>query len=567
MAKINGAQLLVKALKTEGVSYVFGLAGVGIFPIFDACLSEHLRIIDVRHETAAVFMAGATARITGEPGVCLVTEGPGHANAIAGLTTMYAEDTPVILISGCAETENWGRGAIQEIPQVEMAAPVAKWAAMVPDVRRIPEMLAMAFRIARSGQPGPVHLTVPIDAFDQEIDETSVPPYEPHQRRPSGRAAAEPRLIRDAIESLGKAARPAIVAGIGAWWTRAGEPLQAFIEHTRIPLFTVELARGLVSDDHPLCLGAGYPSMNPMASKLREADVVLLLGERVDFRFGFGEAFGPAAQLIHVYPEAKEIGRNMPVRVGLVADSGPVVEQLLEEAKGRTWEEGPWVKELREERAKQQTRFATLAASDQSPLHPLRVAGEVRQIIRDDDIVILDGADFSAWARLLIKAHRPGHWITHGRLGMIGTGIPYGVAAKLARPEARVIVFVGDGSIGFHFMEFDTAVRHGLPMVVVVGNDAAWGVEQHFQRALYGSDRLVATSLRRARYDQMVQALGGYGEYVERAEELPKALERAVASGVPACVNVATELALSPSAEAFCNYLVKRRAQVRGEAV
>jgi acetolactate synthase I/II/III large subunit len=566
MGKINGAQLLVKALKAEGVGHVFGLAGVGIFPIFDACLTENVRIIDVRHETAGVFMAGATARITGEPAVCLVTEGPGHANAIAGLTTMYAEDTPVVLISGCAETENWGRGAIQEIPQVEMAAPVAKWAAMVPQVRRIPEMLAMAFRIARSGQPGPVHLTVPIDAFDQEVEEASVPPYEPARRRPSGLSAAEPRLVRAAVECLAEASRPAVVAGIGAWWTRAGGSLQAFIDHTHIPLFTVELARGLVSDDHPLCLGAGYPGANPMASKLREADAVVVLGDRLDFRFGFGEAFDPAAQLIHVYPNAAEIGRNRPVQVGMVADSVAAIEQMLGEARRRVWSERPWVKELREHRANQQAHFEALATSDQSPLHPLRVAKEVAAFVRDQDIVVLDGADFAAWARLLIKSTRPGHTLTHGRLGMIGTGIPFGVAAKLARPDARVIVFVGDGSIGFHFMEFDTAIRHGLPIVVVVGNDAAWGVEQHFQRALYGPDRLVATTLRRARYDQMVQALGGHGEFVERAADLPKALQRALAAGVPACVNVATELVLSPSADAFCQYLVNRRAHLRGEA-
>jgi acetolactate synthase-1/2/3 large subunit len=567
MGKINGAQLLVKALRAEGITHVFGLAGVGIFPIFDACLTENLRIIDVRHETAGVFMAGATARITGEPAVCLVTEGPGHANAIAGLTTMYAEDTPVVLISGCAETENWGRGAIQEIPQVEMAAPVAKWAAMVPHVRRIPEMLAMGFRIARSGQPGPVHLTVPIDAFDQEVEEASIAPYDPARRRPSGRTTAEPHLVLEAVECLAKATRPAIVAGIGAWWTHAGEPLQAFIEHTHIPLFTVELARGIVSDDHPLCLGSGTPAANPTASKLRAADAVLVLGERLDFRFGFGEAFGRDAQVIQVYPNAAEIGRNRPVRIGLVADSGAVVEQMLQEAKGRAWSERPWVQELREDRAKQRTHFEALAASDQAPLHPLRVAQEVAAFIREQDLVVLDGADFAAWARLLIKSTRPGNTLTHGRLGMIGTGIPFGVAAKLARPNARVIVFVGDGSIGFHFMEFDTAIRHRLPIVVVVGNDAAWGVEQHFQRALYGPDRLVATTLRRARYDQMVQALGGYGEYVERPQELPKALERACTAGVPACINVATELLLSPSAEAFCQYLVKRRAHVRGEAV
>jgi acetolactate synthase-1/2/3 large subunit len=503
MGKVNGTQLMVRALKAEGVTHLFGQAGVGIFPVFDACLSENLRIVDVRHETAGVFMTGATAHITGAPGVCLVTEGPGHANAISGLTTLYAEDTPVILISGCAETANWGRGAIQEIPQVEMAAPVAKWAAMVPHVRRLPEMVAMAWRIAGSGQPSPVHLTVPIDAFDQEVEEDTVPTYAPARLRPTGRSAAEPALIQEAVNCLAQAERAVIIAGIGARWSRAGDALQGFIEHTHIPLFTVELARGIVSDAHPLCLGSGAAAANPTASKLREADAVLVLGERLDFRFAFGDALGSRAHLIHVYPEAREIGRNRPVHVGIVADSASVVEHLLEAAQGRTWEPRPWLQELREDREKHLAQFDAIASSDQAPLHPLRVAKEVNALLRDDDIVILDGADFSAWARLVLPAHRSGYQLTHGRLGMIGTGVPYGVAAKLARPEARVIVFVGDGSLGFHFMEFDTAIRHNLPIVVVVGNDAAWGVEQHFQRALYGEDRLVATSLRRTRYDQM----------------------------------------------------------------
>jgi acetolactate synthase-1/2/3 large subunit len=564
MAKVNGAQLLVKGLKAEGVSYVFGLAGVGIFPIFDACLTEGLRIVDVRHESAGVFMAGGTARVTGEPGVCLVTEGPGHANAIGGLTTMFAEDTPVVLISGCAETENWGRGAIQEIPQVEMTQQITKWAAMVPSVHRIPEMLAMAFRIARSGHPGPVHLTVPIDAFDQEVEESRVSPYNPAQRRPTARTMAEPAAIRETLDLLRGAARPAIVAGIGAWWNKAGDGLRGFIEQTKIPLFTVEWARGIVSDDHPFCFGAGVPAANPLSRRLHDADVVLVLGEKLDFRLGFGGAFGPEAQIIQVHANAMEIGRNRPVRVGVTADCGAVAEQLAAEVKGQNWPERPWVTELREARKKQQEQFDTLSKSDQSPLHPLRVAREVCSIITEDTSVMLDGADFAAWVRLLVKARKPGHTLSHGRLGMIGTGVPIGIAAKLARPNSPVIVFVGDGSLGFHFMEFDTAIRHQLPMVVVVGNDAAWGVEQHFQRALYGPDRLVATSLRRMRYDQMVQAIGGYGEYVERPADLPKALERALAAGVPACVNVATELLLSPSAEAFCNYLVERRDHVRG---
>jgi acetolactate synthase-1/2/3 large subunit len=554
----NGAQLLVKALQAEGVRCVFGLAGVGIFPIFDACLDAQLRLVDVRHEAAGVHMAAGWARVTGEPGVCLVTEGPGHANAMPGLITAFADDTPVLLLSGMAETENWGRGAIQEIPQVEMAGPVSRWSAVVPEARRIPEMMATAFRHMRSGHPGPVHLSLPVDVLEAKLEEPAGRPGVLSTRQ-TGRAFPDPREVERTIDLLSRAERPIVIAGTDAWWAQAGESLRAFIETTKIPLFTLEHARGLVSDDHPLCFGNAYSSYSQAAQQIRQADLVLLLGEKVDFRFMFGYSFGREATFITVHPSPEEVGRNRAVAVGIAADIGATLEQLVAVARGRRWTEGQWLQALGGLREAHEAKVVELAGVESSPLHPLSLVREVEPFLDREAILVFDGADFAAWAQMALKARRPGGWLPLGFLGMLGTGVPYAVAAKAARPEAQVVCFTGDGALGFHLMEFDTAIRHRLPFVVVVGNDAAWGIEQHFQRALYSPDRLVGTSLRRSRYDLIVEALGGHGEFVEQSKELRPALERAFASGKPSCVNVAVQHTPSPMTQAFTRFLLRRR--------
>lgn len=532
---------------------------MGIFPIFDAFLDAGVRLVDVRHEAAGVHMAAGWARVTGEPGVCLVTEGPGHANAMPGLITAFADDTPVLLLSGMAETENWGRGAIQEIPQVELACPVSKWAAVVPEARRIPEMIATAFRQMRAGHPGPVHLSLPIDVLEGSVAEPPASWPAQLSTRQTGRPAADPREVERAIDLLHRAERPVVIAGTDAWWAQAGEPLQRFIELTRVPLFTLEHARGLVPDDHPLCFGSGYSSYSQAAQQIRQADLVLLLGEKVDFRFMFGHSFGREATLITVHPAPEEVGRNRPVAVGITADVRAALDQLVAAAQGRQWKEGPWVHALRAAREAHEAKLAELSGHDASPLHPLALVREVEPFLEREAILVFDGADFSAWAQMALKARRPGGWLPLGFLGMLGTGVPYAVAAKVARPEAQVVCFTGDGALGFYLMEFDAAIRHGLPFVVVVGNDAAWGIEQHFQRALYGADRLVGTSLRLSRYDLMVEALGGHGEFVEHPKELRPALERAFASGKPACVNVVIQHTPSPMTQAFTRFLLRRR--------
>lgn len=559
MAQVSGGELVVRALKAEGVKHIFTLVGDHILPICDASVDHGLPLIDTRHEAAAVHMADAWARVTGEPGVAMVTGGPGHSNAIPGTATAFLADSPVIFISGRPKLSRLGMGALQELDQVGMAAPITKGAWLVLEVQRIPEFVAMAFRVALTGRPGPVHLTIPIDVQEQYADPDAIPFYQPGEYRPMGRPQGDPALIQEALSLLAQAQRPVVIAGAAARFALSRQTLEDFIETTRLPLFTVELARGLVSDDHPLCFGYADGNLNEAAALFARADVVLLLGKKMDFRIGFGQppALSPAARIIQVDPSPTEIGRNRGVAVGLCADIGAVVRQMAAAARGRAWPQLPWVEELRAARRAHQERLEAVAASQESPLHPLRVYRQAREFIDEEACLVFDGGDFVQWGRAYLRARQLGRWLRLGPLGHLGAGLPFALASKLAYPEAQVFLFIGDGSFGFYAMEFDTAVRHNLPIVAVIGNDAAWGIDRQFQLAYYGRD--VGTELRLARYDKVVEALGGHGEFVEQPEQLGPALERALAAGVPAAVNVAIQRMRSPLAEA----MIRQRAQGR----
>lgn len=563
MAKVTGGQLLIRALKAEGVDTMFGLNGTAVLGVFDACIDEGMRIIDGRHEAALVHMAEGYARAKAAPGVAIVTEGPGHANAMPGLACAWAERSPVLLLNGIAESTNLGKGALQEIPQVEMATPITKWSAMVPSAQRIPEFVATAFRHLRNGEPGPVSLTLPVDRLDHEpIDEADAPIIPSTALGPTGRAGAEPQLIGEAIRLLAQAERPAILAGSVAHWSRAGDALRDFVELTRIPLFTTGRARGLVSDDHPLCFGANTPAGNEPAQVLRSADVLVILGERMDLLFT--RALPPDAQLIHVYPNPAEVGKSRQVAVGIPADAKATLEQLTDAAKQHSWPElSPWLESLQEARARRE-ESRKQDAPLQTPVHPLQVAKEVEPFV-DKGTLVTEATLFASWSQGYLKVRRPGQWQQSTTLFMIGTGVPYAIGTKVASPESNVLLLSGDGSFGFYPMEFDTAVRHNLPFVAVVGNDAGWGIEQKFQAARFGKDRMIATKLLPSRYDKLVEALGGHGEYVQKPEELGPALQRAFASGKPACVNVITESAVSPGmTQTVANMAAQRQARLAG---
>lgn len=552
----RGAHLALRCLKLEGVKKLFTIVGDTILPICDAAVDEGMELVDTRHEAAALHMADAWTRVTGEPAVALVTGGPGFANAISALPPIHASESPVILLAGCGELAERGMYGFQEIDQVGLAAPATKGSWMVPDRRRIPDMIATAFRTALEGRRGPVHLTIPIDIQEAAVAESDLRAYPPDEYRRPGVGLGDPALVQQAIAVLREAERPVVVAANAARASLAPQTLRDFIETTNLPCFTIEQARGLLSDDHPLCFGYADPALNETAKHFREADAVLLLGKRLDHRYRYGRApfFDAAAKLIQVDPSPAEIGRNRGVHVGILGDIGAVVRQMTDAARdagpgvGRWTGVAAWRRRLAETRAAQRRRFEALGTDD-TPLHAMRVLRDVDAVTDDDTVLVVDGGDFAGWARSYLKARNPGGWLRLGPLGQLGCGVPYAIAAKLARPEADVLLLIGDGSFGFYGIEYDTAVRHGAAFTAVMGCDALWGIDRNFQLAYYG--RAVGTELRPVRYDKMVGALGGYGEHVTQPGEIGPAIRRARESGRPSLVSVAIRNTPCPLAEAM----------------
>ena len=550
MPKLTGAHLFIRCLKQEGIEKVFTIVGDTILPLVDAAADEGIQFIDARHEGAALHMADGYARITGRPACGIFTGGPGFANAISALPAIYTSESPVLFVAGCAELPEKGMAAFQEIDQVAMAAPVTKGSWLVHDLRRIPEYVATAFRAAASGRPGPVHLTLPIDLQDAEISEDDLPRYQPQEYRPTGRPQGDPALIQQAAAILRGAQRPVIIAGNPARYSVAPEQLAKLAEAAGAPVFTVEQARGLLDDEHPLCFGYADGALNPAARRFREADAVLLLGKRLDHRYRYGGVFAPDAQLIQADPSPAEIGRNRGVAVGIQADLGAAVDQLTAalSGNGEPAAKAGWRTRLRQDRDAWDAELRAHADA-QSPMHPLDVYTNLEHHLDDDSVIIFDGGDYVQWGRAYMKARRPGRFMRLGPLSHLGAGIPYGMAAKLAHPEAKVLVFIGDGAFGFYAMEYDTCIRHNLPITAVLGNDATWGIDKTFQVAYFG--RAVGTDLRHIRYDQMIQAIGGYAEHAETAAEVGPAVGRALASGQPSVVDVTVRSGASPLATAM----------------
>jgi acetolactate synthase-1/2/3 large subunit len=546
--KMTGSHLIGKALQLEGVRNIFTLAGDHILPLLDVMADMEFRFVDTRHEQAAVHMADAWGRLTGQPGVSMYTT-PGFANALPGLAHALHSESPVISISGSADLSELGRGAMQEIDQISAATPFTKGAWMVHDARRIPDFIARAVRTAYAGRRGPVHLTIPIDVQEQEVSEDEVTFFPPNEYRAEEQTFASPKLIEQAVALLHQAQRPFVIAGGPASYARSGEVLQRFIELTQLPLFTEDVARGLVSDDHPLCLGFFERGLNRAARLLREADVVVMLGRKQDYTIGYAQppVIAANARIIQIDPSPAEIGRNRGVTVGIVGDIAAVVDQMTQEAHKKTWKPLAWVKQLQ---AEQETHAAWLdgLAKPEQPMHAMYVHKTLGSMLRPDDCLVFDGGDFCHFARAFLPARQPRRWWYVPTLGMLGSSLPTAIAAKLAYPNSRVVMLTGDGAFGFNAMEFDTAVRHNLPVVTILGNDSAWGIDRQIQLGLYG--RPVATDLLQSHYEMIAQGLGGHGEYVERPEDLAPALERAFASGKPALVNVAVQRAISPRAEA-----------------
>jgi acetolactate synthase I/II/III large subunit len=563
MASVFAGALVTRALQAEGVTHIFGLLGHELLAIYDSCIDAGITIIGTRNETAAAEMADAYARVTGKPGVFMVCAGPGHANATLGLAMASFANSPLIAISAHSDWTNRDRLPLQEMDQVGMVRPISKWARVVTAPERLPEYVNSAFRHALAGRPGPAHLSLPGDILDQRIDEASVRFVPPAASRGSSRPHAEPATIEAALDLLAGAERPVILAGTGAFWGQRFEALRELVELTSTPIFTIELARGVVPDDHELCFGYGDAALNRAGRALAEADVVVLLGKTLDFRISYG---GPPilsadAKLIMVDQEATELGRNRGLAVGIAADVGAVTEQLLSAARGRSWSRRTdWLANLNARRQQRDAEWAAFAADDQAPLHPARVAAEIRSALPRDAVITADGGDFGHWVRGAMSIYAPGRWLHHFPLGGLGCALPFALGARVALPDTPIVAIAGDGGFGFSVMEFDTALRHNLPVVCVVGNDAAWGIELHIQQGVYGTDRVIGSTLSPTRYDRVVEALGGVGFYVDRPEQLRPALDQALASGRPACINVEVASLATPMSKG----MIRRKQEVAG---
>jgi acetolactate synthase-1/2/3 large subunit len=535
MSEVNGATLLAQSLRALQAGSIFTLSGHQILPIYDAGLDAGLTFVDTRHESPAASMADAWGRLTGQPGICLVTGGPGVTNVLSGLATALFAESPVLCLAGGTDRHGVGKGGFQELDQVALTGPVCKAAWSIPRAENVPNFVARAWRTALSGVPGPVHLTLPYDVLLDTAD-ASLVERAALQGLHAWRQEASPTDVGRAVDLLLTAQRPLVLANVSAWRGESGRRLREFLDLTAIPGLLVDSPRGLVD-----------PLLHGLGAAVREADVVLLFGPH-DFTVAYGgpPALAPDAQTIQVHPDPGEVARNRAVAVGLVADFASVLRQLLECARGHRWQHSAWATDLAARRTANRDSLAHLAASEATPIHPLRVVSELRQRIGPDDCVVMDGGEFGQWARWGL-ADSPASLLTNGKLGGIGSSLSLAMGAAVARPTGRTIACMGDGTFGFHGLELDTAVRHGIPVLAIIGNDAGWGTERHRQVEMYGPDRLVASDLLPQRYDLMAEALGAHGEFVARTAEIGPALDRALAAGRPACVNVAIASEPSPA--------------------
>ena len=522
---MTGAGRVVEALVAAGVRQIFTLSGNQILSVYDATSGRDIALIHTRHEAAAVHMADAWGRLTEQPGVALVTAGPGHLNAISALYGARMAESPVLLLSGASPRGQRGQGAFQEVDQVAAARPVVKAAWSIEDPARAGDDVARALALTTAGRPGPVHLTLPGDVL-----EATAPPS-------SGSAApvAPPALAdRDAlavVALLAEAKRPLILTGPAMGRGRRWAAVQRLAGMLGAPALPFESPRG-VND----------PWLRGATRLLGEADLVLLLGKPLDFSLRFGRAFGRGCRIVALDVDATAGVDG--ITLALAADPAAAVDRLAGVVARRPWPPTSWRDDVEAARRATPPEWQAWHRSASAPLHPLRVCAALAPHVAAGAVLVCDGGEFGQWIQAGLE---PRERLINGLSGSIGSALPMAVAARLARPDRPVLAAMGDGTFGFHAFEVDTAVRHGLPVVVVVGNDARWNAEHTLQTRQYGAARAVGCELLPSRYDRVAEALGGHGEFVQRPDELEPALARALAAGRPACVNVLIESVPAPT--------------------
>ncbi len=539
----KGWSLIGEAFLNAKVEYIFGLPGESISPIQYAVENTPIQIITTRHEQAAAFMAEAYARMTGKPGVVLVTFGPGFTNTISPMVNAQLTNAPVILIAGAHGPKSPDRLGLQDMRQQPIIDSIVKKSFICRKAERIPEYIDMAFRCATQGRPGPVFLELPIDVLDADIEMEKV-------NKISTRVASRPVDKNDAaqmIQMIKAAKKPIILAGSGAYYSGAGKELIDFVEQTGIPAFTIKMGRGLIPDSHPLCFGSSVPTLPGCAGMATtEADLIILLGNRLCLYNAFGVFFNPNGKIIQVDIEPEEIGRNKSIDLPIFADIKGLLNEyshlILEQETDLKPQFKEWVTRLSTADREGKLAAQSERIEDNGFINPGVLAAKVNAFMdREDDIVIADGGDAQSWIGAARTCNSPLNILDSSLFGCLGVGLPYGISAKLINKKRRVLVYTGDGSIGFNFMEIETSLRKKLPVVVVIDNNQKWGMtsnsmEMKFEHFIPGT-----VEIGNPPYHKAVEAIGGKGILVEKIEELLPALEQAFASGVTTCINVMTD--------------------------
>jgi acetolactate synthase-1/2/3 large subunit len=531
----HAGRLVARRLKASGIDTIFTLSGGHLFSIYDGCRSEGIRLIDTRHEQTAAFAAEGWSKVTRQPGVAALTAGPGVTNGMSAMAAAQQNSSPLLVLGGRAPALRWGMGSLQEIDHVPFVAPLTRFAATAPSAEAVGGLVDEALRATVGAPSGVAFIDFPMDHIFSVAADDGSPGALTELPAP---ALADGDALERAAGLLAAARRPVIMAGTNVWWGHAEAALLRLAEQQRIPVLMNGMARGTVPADHPLAFSRAR------SKALAEADVAIVVGVPMDFRLGFGGVFGPETQLIVADRAQPDRDHPRPIAAGLYGDLSATLAALGETTHAGGVGHDDWVADLRAAETTARDREHADLADDRSPLHPMRVYAELAPLLERDAIIVVDAGDFGSYAGRVIDSYVPGAWLDSGPFGCLGSGPGYALAAKLARPDRQVVLLQGDGAFGFSGMEWDTLVRHNVPVVSVIGNNGIWALEKHPMEALYGYS-VVAELRPETRYDEVVRALGGHGELVSTPGELRPALTRALGSGLPAVVNVLTDPAVA----------------------
>jgi len=545
---IIGSEVVARALRHQGADTFFYIMGGPMMHVELGSMANGLRGVDVRHEQAGAMAAFAYARLLNKPGICMAASGPATTNLVTGVAHAWADCTPIIALGGASPDATKGRGVFQEIDQLPMFEPCTKWSTRVHSVKRIPELVNRAFREAMGGKPGPVYIDLPGDILYAEVDENTLDwpdPWDPSKR---SRPAGDPVQIKQTIDLLKKAKQPVIISGTGIMWSEAAPELQAFVEAAGIPFYTTPQSRGVIPEDHEYCY------LTARSTAFREADLIMVIGTRMNYIIGHAAPprFNADAKIIRIDIDPNEIaGSPRKLDVGIVGDAKTVLGQLTSGIKGGVTPDSyaGWRDRLRGRNSSKEAEQEEILSNPATPVHPLRLCKEIRDFMDRDGILCVDGQEILNFGRQAIPTFTAGHRINSGCFGTMGVGLPFGVGAKVAKPDKQVVVLHGDGSFGLNAMELDTLVRHKLPIMVVISLNGGWTADPKKEKP--GRD------LGYTRFDKMAEALGCYGEFVENPDDIREALERgkkANAKGQPALINVKTDWTARATTTAFSSY-------------